>query len=142
MPWVMGMAEEGLREGHLWDIGLRRLENHLFIGMCVGWFLWKSNTAPRKPGASSPRPRALNYQDSPRMSSLCHDGQWQRDSVLVLGFPGPGLWGGLQSLGFLQATLNHIVALSYGLREPLRVFKQRNDIVGFALPSAMFPGAP
>lgn len=59
MPWVVGIPEEDLGKGHVWDNGLRMLENHLLIGMCLGWFLWESNMAPRKSQGSNPRSRAL-----------------------------------------------------------------------------------
>lgn len=45
MPWVAGTAEEDLGKGHMWDVGLRTLENHLLTGVCLGQFLWKSSTA-------------------------------------------------------------------------------------------------
>lgn len=71
------------------------------------------------------------------MPSICRDGQWQRDSELVLGLPEPGLWRESQSLASrraLQATLNHVEALSCGQRELLRVLKQRNGMIGYVLP--------
>lgn len=131
MPWVVGLAGEDLGKTRLWDVGLKNLENHLLMGMCLGRFLWKSNRVPRKSRGSSPTNVPRLSQDS----SVCRDGQWQRDSDLML--PEPGLWRESQSLAscrILQATVNHVEALSCGPRVLLRVFKQSRDMGRLALP--------
>ena len=70
-------------------------------------------------------------QDSSRVSSLCLDGQWQRDPDLGLGLPEPGSRRESKSIASLVKPLRGFILQAEG---GLRVLKQRNDMIGFVFP--------